>query len=231
MATFVLIPGAGSDSWYWHLVAPELRAAGHDVVAVDLPCDDASAGLDEYTDVVVDAIGRRARTDDLVVVAQSMGGFTAPLVCERLPVRLMVLVAAMVPMPGETGGDWWINTGQGEAMRAAASDGGYSVDEFDESVMFLHDVPAAVIEEGAAHMRDQSDTPFAKPWPLDRWPDVPTRFLLCRDDRLFPADFQRRVVRERLGFDPDEMPGGHLPALARPHDLAQHLLAYWDELG
>src|SRR6478752_3516820 len=204
MATFVLIPGAGSDSWYWHLVAPELRAAGHDVVAVDLPCDDDSAGLDVYADVVVDAVGRRV-SDDLVVVAQSMGGFTAPLVCERVPVRLMVLVAAMVPTPGETGGDWWTNTGQGDAMRAAAIDGGYSVETFDEAVMFLHDVPATLIEEGAAHLRDQSGTPFAKPWPLDRWPDVPTRFLLCRDDRLFPADFQRRVVRERLGFDPDEM--------------------------
>ena len=151
MATFVLIPGAGSDSWYWHLVVPELRAAGHDVVAVDLPCDDDSAGLDEYTDAVVDAVGSRATTDDLVVVAQSMGGFTAPLVCERVPVRLMVLVAAMVPTPGETGGDWWTNTGQGEAMRAAARDGGYSVEDFDESVLFLHDVPAALIEESAAH--------------------------------------------------------------------------------
>ena len=48
------------------------------------------------------------------------------------------------------------------------------------------------------------------------WPDVPTRFLLCRDDRFFPADFQRRVVRERLGFEPDEMDGGHLPALGPP---------------
>jgi len=231
MVTFVLIPGAGSDSWYWHLVVPELRAAGHDVVAVDLPCDDDAAGLDAYTDAVVDAIGSRAMTDDLVVVAQSLGGFTAPLVCERVPVRLMVLVAAMVPTPGETFGDWWTNTGQGEDMRAAAIAGGYSVDDFDEAVIFLHDVPATVIEESAAHMRDQSGTPLATPWPLDRWPDVPTRFLLCRDDRMFPADFQRRVVRERLGFEPDEMPGGHLPALARPHDLAQQLLTYWDALG
>ena len=232
MATFVLIPGAGSDAWYWHLVVPELRAAGHDTVAVDLPCDDDTAGLDDYTDAVVDAVGARAMTDELVVVAQSMGGLTAPLVAERVPVRLLVLVAAMVPSPGETGGDWWTNTGQGEAMRAAAeADGTYSVDEFDEAVVFLHDVPTALIEEGNAHLRDQSDTPFAKPWPLDRWPEVPTRFLLCSGDRIFPADFQRRVVRDRLGFEPDEMAGGHLPALARPHDLAKRLLAYWDEVA
>ena len=74
--------------------------------------------------------------------------------------------------------------------------------------------------------RDQSGTPFEKPWPLTRWPDVRTRFLLCRDDRFFPADFQRRVVRERLGFAPDEMDGGHLPMLARPVELTERLLAY-----
>ncbi|HYI46802.1 MAG TPA: alpha/beta fold hydrolase, partial [Actinomycetota bacterium] len=83
MATYVLIHGAGSDSWYWHLVVPDLRDRGHDVVAVDLPFTDDSAGLAEYTDVVVDAIGDRA---DLILVAQSMGGFTAPLVCDRKPV-------------------------------------------------------------------------------------------------------------------------------------------------
>ncbi len=83
MTTYVLVHGAGNDAWYWHLVEPELRAAGHDVVAPDLPCDDDRAGFAEYADVVVDAIGDRR---DLVVVAQSLGGFTAPLVGERRPV-------------------------------------------------------------------------------------------------------------------------------------------------
>ena len=98
MATFVLIHGAADTAWYWHLVEPELRGRGHDVVTMDLPCDDDSAGLPEYADTVVDAIGDHK---DLVLVAQSFGGFTAPLVCERVPVSLMVLVAAMVPSPGE----------------------------------------------------------------------------------------------------------------------------------
>jgi pimeloyl-ACP methyl ester carboxylesterase len=95
MATFVLIHGAADSGWFWHLVDPELRARGHHVVTMDLPCEDDSAGLVEYVDTVIHAIGDRK---DLVVVAQSFGGFTAPLVCERVPVVLMVLVAAMVPL-------------------------------------------------------------------------------------------------------------------------------------
>ncbi|MDX6310665.1 MAG: hypothetical protein QOF44_129 [Streptomyces sp.] len=225
MATYVLIHGAGSDSWYWHRVVPLLRARGHEVVVPDLPCEDEEAGLAEYTDVVVAAIGDRT---DLVLVAQSMAGFTAPLVCARVPVELMVLVAAMVPAPGESPGDWWANTGQPAARRELDEREGRDPDaEFDPLVTFLHDLPADVVAEMmAGPVHNQAEAPFLKPWPLQSWPQVPTRFLLCRQDRFFPADFQRRVVRERLGFTPDEMDGGHLPALARPRELVERLEAY-----
>jgi pimeloyl-ACP methyl ester carboxylesterase len=225
MATYVLIHGAGSDSWYWHLVVPELQARGHDVVTMDLPCDDDTAGLAEYTDAVVDAIGQRT---DLVLVAQSMAGFTAPLVCERVPVDKMVLVAAMVPVPGECPGDWWANTGWEEARRAQDVRNSRPADgAFDPLETFFHDVPADVTAEAMARgERTQSGTPFEKPWPLTAWPDVPTSFLLCRNDRFFPAEFQRRVVRERLGITPDEMDSGHLPALAHPKELAARVMNY-----
>ena len=224
MATYVLIHGASSDSWYWHLVVPELEARGHDVVAPDLPSDDDAAGLTEYTDAVVAAVGDRT---DLIVVAQSMGGFTAPMVCEQLPVNLMILVAAMVPRPGESPGDWWANTGFEEARRAQAEREGRTADSVDPLVDFFHDVPPDVTAEAMERgERAQSGTPFEKPWPLAAWPAVPTRFLLCRNDRFFPADFMRRVVHERLGITPDEIESGHLPALAHPTELVDRLEAY-----
>jgi pimeloyl-ACP methyl ester carboxylesterase len=215
VTTYVLLHGAGSDSWYWHLVAPRLEALGHDVIAVDLPCDDDAAGLEEYAQTVVEAVGDRR---DLILVAQSLAGFTAPLVCDRLPVTLLVLVAAMVPRPGESPGDWWANTGH------------QFPDPFDPAVVFTHDLPPELAAASLEHVREQSGTPFEKPWPLDAWPDVPTLFLLCRDDRFFPAEFQRRVVFERLGIIPDEMDGGHLPALARPEELVERLEAYRAQL-
>ena len=145
MATYVLIHGAGSDSWYWHRVVPELRALGHDVVAPDLPCDDDSAGLKEYADAVVDAIGDRT---DLILVAQSMAGFTAPLVCARRPVDLLVMLAAMVPAPGESPGDWWANTGQPQAQRQQDErDGRPTGGDFDPMVTFLHDLPPDLAAE------------------------------------------------------------------------------------
>jgi pimeloyl-ACP methyl ester carboxylesterase len=216
VATYVLIHGAGDSAFYWHLLEPELRARGQEPVSMDLPCDDDSAGLAEYAEVVIEAIGERS---DLVLVAQSWAGFTAPLVCARLPVGLVVLVAAMVPVPGERGEDWPANTGypgsRGESERE----------------IFYNDVPDHVVSEALKHAPRQSDTPGIEPWPLDAWPEVPTRYLLCRKDRMFPAEWMREVVRARLGIEPDEIDSGHCPALSRPQELAERLEAYRVEVG
>jgi pimeloyl-ACP methyl ester carboxylesterase len=225
MHTFVLIHGAGDVGWFWHLVEAELRARGNDVVAPDLPCDDESAGLKEYTDAVVAAVGGRK---DLVVVAQSFGAFTAPLVADRLPVDVVVLLAGMIPAPGEAPQDWWANTGCENAVQVqAALDGGKTGNQ-DPFVSFYHDVPRALAEEALRRGRSQSSTPGRSPWPLAAWPNVPTKFVLCKDDRFFPAAFFRRLAAERLGVTPDEIAGGHCVALSRPKELAEILRAYAD---
>ncbi|MGK2950053.1 MAG: alpha/beta fold hydrolase, partial [Acidimicrobiales bacterium] len=145
-------------------------------------------------------------------------GFVAPLVCTQVPVDLLVLLTAMVPSPGETGGEWWTNTGHDEAVAAQG------LRDTSSDALFLHDVPPEVLA-ASAPPRDQSGTPFEEPWPLAAWPDVPTRFLLCRDDRFFPADWMRALVEERLpaGVVIDEIPGGHCAYLSQPAALAQAL--------
>jgi pimeloyl-ACP methyl ester carboxylesterase len=223
MATFVLIHGAGDVGWYWHLVEPELRQRGHDVVAPDLPCDDDTASLLDYADVVVDAIADRR---DLLVVGQSYGGFTAPLVADRLAVDALVFVAGMVPAPGERPADWWNNTGYRQAVdEQARRDGGLTGHD-DPSVAFYHDVPRALAEEALSRERSESAAAFDSPWPLDKLPDVPTRFVVCTEDRFLPPRFLRRVAGERLGIGPDEIAAGHCVALSRPHQLADLLDSY-----
>ena len=219
MATYALIHGAGDVGWYWHLVAAELRERGHEVVAPDLPCEDESAGLSDYADVVLEAIGDRG---EVVVAAQSFGGYTAPLVCVQAPAELLVLVAGMVPRPGETAAEMFAATGYAEALAAAGGPDAAG----DPVAVFYHDVPPGLAEEALNHGRGQAEAPGSEPFPLAAWPDVPTRYLLCRDDRLFPAAWSRRVARERLGLEPDEIAGGHCPALSRPRELARHLEAY-----
>src|SRR4249920_789130 len=212
MATFALIHGGGDVGWYWHLVEQELRQRGHESVAPDLPCDDDSAGLPEYADTIVEAIGGRG---DVLVVAQSLGGFTAPLVADRIPVDTLVLVAGMIPAPGERPDDWVANTGFDQVMR-----------DHEQGDLFYHDVPRALAEQARSKARAQSATPGHSPWPLDAWPDVPTKFVLCTEDRFFPPEFMDRVVADRLGITPDEIASGHCAALSRPKELADMLAGY-----
>lgn len=218
MATYALIHGAGDGGWYWHLVEAELRERGHDVFAPDMPVDDETAGLSNYAGTVVDAIGDRT---DLIVVAQSFGGYVGPIVCSRVPVDLLVLVAGMVPLPGESANEMFANTGYRQEPQ----------DDESEMAVFYHDVAPDLATKALAKGRNQAEASFNEPWPLDTWPDVPTRFVLGRDDRLFPAAWVRTVVRDRLGITPDEIDSGHCVALSRPKELAGRLDAYREESG
>ena len=222
MRTFVLIPGAGGTASFWYRVVPLLEAAGHEAIAVNLPGPDESAGLPEYTGLIAAAIGGRR---EVVLVAQSMGAFTAPMVCARVPVDRLVLINAMIPRPGETPGEWGGNTGSEEARVAAARDGGYPAD-IDLDTYFLHDLPAEVLTSGQASGQPEADIAFGQPCAIERWPAVPTRVIAGRGDRLFPLEFQRRVAKDRLGVDVDVVPGGHLAALSFPAELSAQLTGY-----
>ena len=219
--TFVLIPGAGGTAWYWHRVVPLLREAGHEAIAVDLPGDDPTAGLPEYASLVASAIGSR---DNVVLVAMSLGGFTAPLVAAKVPVSAMVFVNAMIPRPGETPGEWWDDTGWSDARVAAAKRGGYST-EFDLAVYFLHDVPPDIAAAGEPYQRPEADVAFGSACDFSAWPPLPIRAVAGADDRSFPLAFQQALARDRLGLEADVLPGGHLIALAHPAELASYLLA------
>jgi pimeloyl-ACP methyl ester carboxylesterase len=222
MASFVLVPGAGGMAWYWHRVVPLIRAAGHEPIAVELPGDDRHAGLEVYADIVNRAIAKRS---DVVLVAQSLAGFTAPLVCARVPVRKVVFVNAMIPKPGETAGAWWDATGAVEAREQAAVSRGYAT-EFEMEAYFLHDVPKDVLRTGPEQPPEETEIVFGEPCRFERWPDIPIHVLAGKDDRFFPIEFQRRVARDRLGKEVDELTGGHLVALSNPEGLTERLIAY-----
>jgi pimeloyl-ACP methyl ester carboxylesterase len=218
MSTFVLIPGAGGNAGYWNRLGAELEARRHEVVAVDIEQDDPALGLREYADIVDRAIDNRP---DVVLVAQSLGGFTAPMV--RSPLRMIVLLNAMIPLPGEKAGAWWDNTGSDAARRALARAAGYD-EEFDLETYFLHDLDdiarAALF---ASQPRNTSDTAFEQPCDFVEWPAVPIKVLVGRDDRFFPADFQLRIAKERLGLEGELITGGHLAAVSYPGPLADRL--------
>ena len=229
MATFVLVHGAGDVGWYWHLTEAELGVRGHQTVAPDLPCDNDTATLDDYVRTVVDAAADQdlAAGQDLVIVSQSYGAFTATMAASQLPVTLLVLLAGMIPAPGETPGQWWESTGYRQAVEEQARRDGGKTGNDDPFITYYNGVPRPLAEEALRRGgRGESSVVYNTRWPLDEWPDVPTKFILCQDDRFFPAAFMRRVARQRLGIAPDEVPGCHCAALSHPKELADLLVSY-----
>ncbi|MEE3852859.1 alpha/beta fold hydrolase [Gordonia sp. LSe1-13] len=230
MATFLLIPGAGGSAWYWHRVVPELRSRGHRAVAVELPAGDPAADLHSYARTCVDAYRNACAGSPsggtTVVVGQSLGGFTVPLVAEQIDSDRIVLVNAMLPLPHETPGHWFENSGAGEARaEMAVRDGrdvGAGIDPMND---FFHDVPDDVVADAMAQGEpDQAGEVMGSVCTFDEWP-APVTVVGGAEDRFFPIDFQRRQARERLGADITVLPGGHLIALSRPVELADVLLA------
>jgi Alpha/beta hydrolase family len=223
----VLIPGAGTDPRVFGATIEELRSLGHDALAPPLPLGDSDAHPSDHAAAVARAVPSRG---ELVVVAQSLGAFAGPLVSDRVGAAMLVLLAPMVPAPGETAGEWWENTGHAEAVAGLIERHGpmgeWGQDAVEE--VFLHDVDPAVARANERFSGAPGPGMFTEPWPLEAWPEVPTRVLCPREDRLFPWSFQERVVGERLGLELDEIAGGHVSMLSRPAELARRLAELYE---
>jgi pimeloyl-ACP methyl ester carboxylesterase len=223
--TFVLVPGAGADPRVYGATIEALRALGHDGIAPPLPLDDAAATPSDHADAILAALPDPPPAP-LVVVGQSLGAYSATIAAARLRPARLILLAPMIPAPGESAGEWWEGTGHAEAIAPLTERIG-SPSEWDEAAMaevFYHDVDPAVLAASAEYEGVPSRGLFEEPLPLEAWPEVPTTVLIPREDRMFPLEFQRRVARERIGVEIEEMNGGHLPFLSRPGELAARLV-------
>ncbi|HEY7142136.1 MAG TPA: alpha/beta fold hydrolase [Methylomirabilota bacterium] len=225
MATFALVHGAGHGAWCWERLIPVLEALGHRAVAMDLPCEDPTAGVGRYAEVVDRAI---PATTDLVLVGHSLAGLTIPLVAARRPVRRLVYLCAIVPELGRSLADQVaadpslyhevVRTNPG---RLTAPDGATTLrDAAAARAIFYHDCTPEDVAWAFARLRPQAAAPRGEPCPLRAWPPGDTACILCREDHAISPAWSRRVARERLGVEPIELDGGHSPFISRPSVLA-----------
>jgi hypothetical protein len=214
MATFVLIHGAGDVGWYWHLTEAELQARDHHTIAPDLPCDNDTASHDDYAGTAIDAASGQ---ENLVIVGQSYGAFSATPAASPAFRAAARAARRNDPVP-------WRKPRRlvdqhrlsGSVEQQARLDGGKAGHD-NPLISFYNGMPRPLAEQ-ALHKggRGESSTVWNTPWPLDGWPNVPTKFILCKDDRFFPAAYLRRLAQQRLGIMPDEVPGCHGAALSHP---------------
>lgn len=227
MGTFALIHGAQHGAWSWELLIPQLEALGYRGVAMDLPVEDPAAGLEVYVQTVLDAL--EGEGDDVTVVGHSMAGMVAPIVADRRPVRTVVYLCGVIPIPGLTMAEVLQKEPHLERprIRERAStlqpDGTRLVTAEVGRQIYYHDCPPDLADWAAARLRPTSDTAIYDRCPLDRFPSVTTASIVCTEDRVVSPEWSRWAARDRLGIDCIELPGGHAPMLSRPRALAQVL--------
>lgn len=245
MTVFALLHGGWHGAWAWDLLVPELAVRGHRTVTVDLPSEDPAAGAADYAAVVSAALSatlsanaasllheaehRRSESgEEVVLVAHSLAGLVAPLVAAAAPVRHVVYLAAMLPVPGESvddrarAGDRQTRRGLGRGQTVHA-DGATSWQPAAAVARLYPDSPPELARWAAARLRRQHWRLTAEPSPLTAWPDVPATYLHCAADQVIDDGWARRAVPELLGVEPVELPGDHSPFLARPAALADLL--------
>jgi pimeloyl-ACP methyl ester carboxylesterase len=225
---FVLVHGAWHGGWCWDPLVAELARRDVRAIAVDLPADDVDAGATAYAQCVLDRV---AGERDVVVVGHSLGGLTIPLVAARRPVRALVFLCALMPVPGLTVGEQRRDApdmfvpGFAAATRPDAHGRSYWPDRDAAIADLYQDADRAQAEAAYARLRPQAARPGSEPSPLETWPAVPSVVITAADDRAISPAWVSRSARARLGLDALVLPGGHSPFLSRPDVLADLLLA------
>jgi pimeloyl-ACP methyl ester carboxylesterase len=230
MATFCLVHGSWHGPWCFERLVPEIEAAGHAAMAVELDSDEPGSTCSDYADTVARALQKA--DDQVIVVGHSFGGLTIPLVAERRSVDRLVYLAALIPRPGMSMSEQFeVEDG------ILVSESGRDLDDQGRSFWRERDAAIAAMysdcspedaEWAWSRLRPQSRAAQNEPCPLDRFPEAPTSYVSCRDDRMVSADWGIRAARERLGVEPIEIAGGHTPQLSRPRELAETLVGLAD---
>jgi pimeloyl-ACP methyl ester carboxylesterase len=222
----VLVHGSYHGGWCWELLAPELERQGHKVVTIDLPISDPSAGAATYAEVVAQAMSSH---EEPILLGHSMGGLVIPLVPALHAVRRLIFLAAFIPVPGRS-----MNEQRGlEPIDGRVppttmeftdlGDDVWMVGPNTATELFFHDAPPDIAAWAVQRLRPQSYRIMSEVTPLTAWPEVPSAYVVCRDDRALNPEWGRQAARDRLGVEALEIDGAHSPFLTRPAELARLL--------
>lgn len=233
MTTFVLVHGAWHGPSCWARLVPALQQLGHQAVAVDLPSDDVKSSTKDYVAAIEKQITDPA---DTVLVAHSMSGLIAPVVAARLPLRELVFLSALLPLPGKS---WRDQLAASKPMapefydtflpRQRKDDGGRSYwNAADAAELFYHDCTPDDADLATAALRPQASTPLAETTPLTGAPRVACRYIVCDKDRAVSPSWAAQAAVDRFGAVVTHLDSSHSPFWSRPAELAA-LLAQGQE--
>lgn len=235
MATILLIHGAWHGAWCWDRLAPLLRAAGHDVIAPDLPAhgDDPTpwwrASLGAYARRACDAARPAGR---VIAVGHSLGGLVITEAAVREPERFagLVYLCAFAPLRGES--LMSLSRSDRETRVPAAARWGLgtiSIVPARATDAFYHGCTPADAAAATARLCPTPILPLFQGASANLPPGLPLAYVECSDDRAIPIALQRRMHRRFAMQRVVTLETDHSPFLNAPDALAAELdaLAGW----
>jgi pimeloyl-ACP methyl ester carboxylesterase len=237
LSTFVIVPGAWDTPATMDPLLEPLTSAGHEVIVVDLPCDDAAATLEQYADAV-----RAVLPDDLtdvVLVGYSFGGFTATRVAVEHPELPVIYVAAWIPRPGASVLDLFIGRdpfADADEETGIAAFGGLFVSAGPGRCALNIDQYVAAADpaerDGVRAYLERTQRPQGIAALREQWHgDLPRSrrrtYILTTADTLVPPELQRTMAAS-VDAEIVEIATGHGPFREQPQHLADLLVAASD---
>jgi pimeloyl-ACP methyl ester carboxylesterase len=234
MAAFLLVHGAWHGAWCWDRTADALRAAGHEVTAIDLPShgDDptpaATVTLDSYVECIgqaLDGIGRPA-----IVVGHSMGGVAITAAAEAFPeqVAKLVYLAAFLPRNGES-----LLALEGRNPKPSVPPGLVFSESEPTATMredlivpiFFHDCTPEDQQMATSKLTPQALAPMSTEVVLtpERFGSIQRTYIECTDDRAISIELQRDMHGTSGVHEVRSLDASHSPFLSMPDALAAEL--------
>jgi pimeloyl-ACP methyl ester carboxylesterase len=236
MTAVVLIHGGAHGAWCWEPVIGGLRAAGHEVRAIDLPGRDGTATggstvtFEDWVACVAAAVDASAQPP--VLIAHSMGGLSSSQLAERRPgdIAGIVYVSAVVPVDGGAGLPTLQQAGPACALLAEgalipSADGTTITVVPDHArIAFYADCPEPDVQQALGRLCSEAVLPMVTPLQLGaNFAAVPKHYIGASRDKAVPPDFQRTMAQQ-CGASYEPIEADHSPFYSAPQPFLAMLL-------
>lgn len=236
MATFILVHGAWHGGWCWEELTPLLKAAGHKVLAPDLPgmgADTRVLGEDplaEWADFVAElATGASGPT---ILVGHSRGGLVISEAAERVPQSIdrLVYLTAFLLGPGESLSDVagrHPEVGPGPAVRPAQDPARLALDLEMAMPIFYGLCSEPQARAAAERLTPEPLAALTRPLTIsaERFGRVPRAYIECTEDRAISLPMQREMQAATPCDPVIALEADHSPFYSAAPELARALLA------
>jgi pimeloyl-ACP methyl ester carboxylesterase len=237
MASFVLIHGSWHGGWCFDPLRPLLEAAGHEVIAPDLPGMNGSAeelAAVTLADWAAFVVARcRDAGKPVILAGHSRGGLVISEAAERdhTAMSALVYICAMLLPNGLSRAAWKKTASPTPAFDAIIThdpDGHSSrVDAARAAPVFAQLSPPELVAQAMARLASEPAAPRATPLSLTdiRFGSVPRHYVECLQDRAIPIADQRAMQAMLPCATVAQIDTDHSPFLSAPDELAKALIA------